>query len=69
MITITIAARTVGMTGTLAMRCAAEPPSRNTAVQVERGGKECGSNEGTGLSQRWGRGDGWRAPKSPHARQ
>ena len=46
MITITMVARTVGMAGTLTMRCAAEPPSRDPAVWEERGGKECGWQRG-----------------------
>ena len=67
MIIITMVARTVGMTGR--WRCAVllSPRLGNLPCRRREGEKNAASKEGTGLGQRWDRGNGWRTPKSPHA--
>ena len=67
MITITMAARTVGMTGRWRCAMLLSPRLGNLLCRRREGGNNAASKEGTGLGQRWDRGNGWRTPKSPHA--
>ena len=62
-----VVARTVGMTGR--WRCAVllSPRLGKLPCRRREGEKNAASKEGTGLGQRWDRGNGWRTPKSPHA--